>query len=125
MREVDYEISSGRYTLIITATDQCPIPQLRLTSSATVSDHNRRTHATHSIEALLVRDLPTVSLVKQFEYIYTINNGIFFFYITLINDQRSFLDEADILYLHMTILHELYFSDAEVSNKILDRSQGK
>ncbi|XP_058240232.1 cadherin-23 [Hemibagrus wyckioides] len=35
-REVDYEISSGRYTLIITATDQCPIPQLRLTSSATV-----------------------------------------------------------------------------------------
>lgn len=37
-REVDYEISSGRYTLIITATDQCPIPQLRLTSSATVSD---------------------------------------------------------------------------------------
>ncbi|TST98568.1 Cadherin-23 [Bagarius yarrelli] len=36
IREVDYEISSGRYTLIITATDQCPIPQLRLTSSATV-----------------------------------------------------------------------------------------
>lgn len=78
MREVDYEISSGRYTLIITATDQCPISQLRLTSSATVSDHNRRTHATHSIEALPVRDLPTISLVKQFEYIYTINNGISF-----------------------------------------------
>uniref|UniRef100_A0AAR2J7Y9 Cadherin-23 n=1 Tax=Pygocentrus nattereri TaxID=42514 RepID=A0AAR2J7Y9_PYGNA len=36
MKELDYEISSGRYTLVITATDQCPIPQLRLTSSATV-----------------------------------------------------------------------------------------
>ncbi|XP_046692113.1 cadherin-23 isoform X2 [Silurus meridionalis] len=36
MKAVDYEISGGRYTLIITATDQCPIPQLRLTSSATV-----------------------------------------------------------------------------------------
>ncbi|XP_072533494.1 cadherin-23 [Salminus brasiliensis] len=36
MKELDFEISSGRYTLVITATDQCSIPQLRLTSSATV-----------------------------------------------------------------------------------------
>ncbi|XP_049336961.1 cadherin-23 isoform X1 [Astyanax mexicanus] len=36
MKELDYEVSSGRYTLVITATDQCPILQLRLTSSATV-----------------------------------------------------------------------------------------
>lgn len=43
VREVDYEISGGRYTLIITATDQCPVVQLRLTSSATVSDTDTRT----------------------------------------------------------------------------------
>lgn len=52
LREVDYEISNGRYTLIITATDQCPIPQLRLTSSATVSDN-----------------LPAISVIMKYEYI--------------------------------------------------------
>ncbi|KAM9232185.1 cadherin-23 isoform 2-T2 [Leptosomus discolor] len=36
VKELDYEISHGRYTLIITATDQCPIVSRRLTSTATV-----------------------------------------------------------------------------------------
>ncbi|KAM3835604.1 cadherin-23 [Vipera latastei] len=36
MKELDYEISHGRYTLIITATDQCPIPSRRLTSTTMV-----------------------------------------------------------------------------------------
>ncbi|RXM29770.1 Cadherin-23 [Acipenser ruthenus] len=36
LRELDYEVSHGRYTLIITATDQCPNPSHRLQSSATV-----------------------------------------------------------------------------------------
>ncbi|XP_060130890.1 cadherin-23 isoform X1 [Zootoca vivipara] len=36
MKELDYEISHGRYTLIVTATDQCPIPSRRLTSTTTV-----------------------------------------------------------------------------------------
>ncbi|XP_046509158.1 cadherin-23 isoform X2 [Equus quagga] len=35
-KELDYEISHGRYTLIVTATDQCPILSRRLTSTATV-----------------------------------------------------------------------------------------
>uniref|UniRef100_A0A3Q2HCH9 Cadherin-23 n=1 Tax=Equus caballus TaxID=9796 RepID=A0A3Q2HCH9_HORSE len=35
-KELDYEISQGRYTLIVTATDQCPILSRRLTSTATV-----------------------------------------------------------------------------------------
>ncbi|XP_056327409.1 cadherin-23 [Danio aesculapii] len=33
---LDYEISNGHYVLTVTATDQCPIPLLRLTSSTTV-----------------------------------------------------------------------------------------
>ncbi|XP_052654839.1 cadherin-23 isoform X2 [Harpia harpyja] len=36
VKELDYEISHGRYTLIITATDQCPIVSRRLTSTTTV-----------------------------------------------------------------------------------------
>ncbi|XP_075279271.1 cadherin-23 isoform X3 [Opisthocomus hoazin] len=36
VKELDYEISHGRYTLIVTATDQCPIFSRRLTSTATV-----------------------------------------------------------------------------------------
>ncbi|KFQ25395.1 Cadherin-23, partial [Merops nubicus] len=36
VKELDYEISHGRYTLIITATDQCPIVSRRLASTATV-----------------------------------------------------------------------------------------
>lgn len=36
VKELDYEISSGHYTLVVTATDQCPKPALRLTSSTTV-----------------------------------------------------------------------------------------
>ncbi|KAA0718279.1 Cadherin-23 Otocadherin [Triplophysa tibetana] len=36
IKELDYEISNGRYVLTVTATDQCPIPQFRLTSSTTV-----------------------------------------------------------------------------------------
>ncbi|XP_039176462.1 cadherin-23 isoform X6 [Crotalus tigris] len=36
MKGLDYEISHGRYTLIITATDQCPIPSRRLTSTTMV-----------------------------------------------------------------------------------------
>ncbi|KAH0623538.1 hypothetical protein JD844_006392, partial [Phrynosoma platyrhinos] len=36
MKELDYEISHGRYTLLVTATDQCPIPSRRLTSTTTV-----------------------------------------------------------------------------------------
>nr|XP_016847668.1 PREDICTED: cadherin-23 isoform X1 [Anolis carolinensis]XP_016847669.1 PREDICTED: cadherin-23 isoform X1 [Anolis carolinensis] len=36
MKELDYEISHGRYTLLVTATDQCPILSRRLTSTATV-----------------------------------------------------------------------------------------
>ncbi|XP_075389513.1 cadherin-23 isoform X2 [Tenrec ecaudatus] len=34
--ELDYEISHGRYTLLITATDQCPVRSHRLTSTTTV-----------------------------------------------------------------------------------------
>ncbi|XP_045147166.1 cadherin-23 isoform X3 [Echinops telfairi] len=36
VKELDYEISHGRYTLIVTATDQCPILSHRLTSTTTV-----------------------------------------------------------------------------------------
>ncbi|NXT17396.1 CAD23 protein, partial [Syrrhaptes paradoxus] len=36
VKELDYEISHGRYTLIVTATDQCPIVSRRLTSTTTV-----------------------------------------------------------------------------------------
>uniref|UniRef100_A0A3Q1GPI1 Cadherin-related 23 n=1 Tax=Acanthochromis polyacanthus TaxID=80966 RepID=A0A3Q1GPI1_9TELE len=36
VKELDYEISNGHYTLVVTATDQCPYPALRLTSSTTV-----------------------------------------------------------------------------------------
>ncbi|CAL8258339.1 unnamed protein product [Lota lota] len=36
VKELDFEISNGHYTLVVTATDQCPIPALRLTSSTTV-----------------------------------------------------------------------------------------
>ncbi|XP_051506956.1 cadherin-23-like isoform X2 [Myxocyprinus asiaticus] len=36
IKELDYEISSGHYVLTVTATDQCPIPLFRLTSSTTV-----------------------------------------------------------------------------------------
>uniref|UniRef100_A0A8D0BYG7 Cadherin-23 n=1 Tax=Salvator merianae TaxID=96440 RepID=A0A8D0BYG7_SALMN len=36
VKELDYEISHGRYTLVVTATDQCPIPARRLTSTTTV-----------------------------------------------------------------------------------------
>ncbi|XP_058433885.1 cadherin-23 isoform X6 [Marmota monax] len=36
IKELDYEISHGRYTLIVTATDQCPILPHRLTSTTTV-----------------------------------------------------------------------------------------
>ncbi|XP_077896986.1 cadherin-23 isoform X2 [Ictidomys tridecemlineatus] len=36
IKELDYEISHGRYTLIVTATDQCPILSHRLTSTTTV-----------------------------------------------------------------------------------------
>ncbi|XP_042313490.1 cadherin-23 isoform X2 [Sceloporus undulatus] len=36
MKELDYEISHGRYTLLVTATDQCPVPSRRLTSTTTV-----------------------------------------------------------------------------------------
>ncbi|XP_027714209.1 cadherin-23 isoform X2 [Vombatus ursinus] len=36
LKELDYEISHGLYTLIVTATDQCPILSRRLTSTTTV-----------------------------------------------------------------------------------------
>ncbi|KAJ6657745.1 hypothetical protein lerEdw1_001932 [Lerista edwardsae] len=36
VKELDYEISHGRYTLIVTATDKCPFPSRRLTSTTTV-----------------------------------------------------------------------------------------
>uniref|UniRef100_UPI00398F0386 cadherin-23 n=1 Tax=Pristiophorus japonicus TaxID=55135 RepID=UPI00398F0386 len=36
VKGLDYEICHGRYTLILTATDQCPNPDHRLTSTATV-----------------------------------------------------------------------------------------
>ena len=36
LKELDYEISHGRYTLVVTATDQCPIASRRLTSTTTV-----------------------------------------------------------------------------------------
>ncbi|TMS04323.1 Cadherin-23 [Larimichthys crocea] len=36
VKELDFEISNGHYTLVVTATDQCPNPALRLTSSTTV-----------------------------------------------------------------------------------------
>lgn len=35
-KELDYEISHGRYTLIVTATDQCPLLSHRLTSTTMV-----------------------------------------------------------------------------------------
>ncbi|XP_029926425.1 cadherin-23 isoform X1 [Myripristis murdjan] len=36
VKQLDFEISNGHYALVVTATDQCPIPALRLTSSTTV-----------------------------------------------------------------------------------------
>ncbi|KAK2504422.1 hypothetical protein MC885_006355, partial [Smutsia gigantea] len=36
VKELDYEISNGCYTLLVTATDQCPILSHRLTSTTTV-----------------------------------------------------------------------------------------
>ncbi|XP_063814850.1 cadherin-23 isoform X3 [Pseudophryne corroboree] len=36
VRELDYEVCLGRYTLIVTATDRCPIVLRRLTSTTTV-----------------------------------------------------------------------------------------
>ncbi|XP_005390085.1 PREDICTED: cadherin-23 isoform X3 [Chinchilla lanigera] len=36
VKELDYEVSHGRYTLIVTATDQCPVLSHRLTSTTTV-----------------------------------------------------------------------------------------
>ncbi|XP_068114331.1 cadherin-23 isoform X3 [Hyperolius riggenbachi] len=36
VKELDYEVCLGRYTLIITATDRCPIVPRRLTSTTTV-----------------------------------------------------------------------------------------
>ncbi|KAJ3610698.1 hypothetical protein NHX12_022790 [Muraenolepis orangiensis] len=36
LKELDFEISNGHYTLVVTATDQCPILALQLTSSTTV-----------------------------------------------------------------------------------------
>ncbi|XP_053548000.1 cadherin-23 [Bombina bombina] len=36
VKELDYEVCLGRYTLVVTATDQCPIVQRRLTSTTTV-----------------------------------------------------------------------------------------
>ena len=36
VKELDYEISHGRYTLLVTATDQCPVLSHRLTSTTTV-----------------------------------------------------------------------------------------
>ncbi|XP_056147700.1 cadherin-23 [Lampris incognitus] len=36
VKELDFEISNGHYALVVTATDQCPIPALRRTSSTTV-----------------------------------------------------------------------------------------
>ncbi|XP_039477829.1 cadherin-23 [Oreochromis aureus] len=36
VKELDFEISNGHYALVVTATDQCPKPALRLTSSTTV-----------------------------------------------------------------------------------------
>ncbi len=43
MKELDYEISNGHYALVVTATDQCPNPALRLTSSTTVIMQMRHT----------------------------------------------------------------------------------
>ncbi|KAG6937290.1 cadherin related 23 [Chelydra serpentina] len=36
VKELDYEISHGRYTLVVTATDRCPIPSRCLTTTTTV-----------------------------------------------------------------------------------------
>ncbi|XP_053307224.1 cadherin-23 [Spea bombifrons] len=36
VKELDYEVCLGRYTLVVTATDQCPLPLRRFTSTATV-----------------------------------------------------------------------------------------
>ncbi|XP_075697796.1 cadherin-23 isoform X1 [Rhinoderma darwinii] len=36
VKELDYEVCLGRYTLIVTATDRCPILRRRLTSTTTV-----------------------------------------------------------------------------------------
>uniref|UniRef100_A0A8C4F1B8 Cadherin-23 n=1 Tax=Dicentrarchus labrax TaxID=13489 RepID=A0A8C4F1B8_DICLA len=36
VKELDFEISNGHYALVVTATDQCANPALRLTSSTTV-----------------------------------------------------------------------------------------
>lgn len=41
LKELDYEISHGRYTLVVTATDQCPAASRRLTSTATVGLRQR------------------------------------------------------------------------------------
>lgn len=51
MKELDFEISNGHYTLVVTATDQCPSPALRLTSSTTVSLQVRH-RFNEAIEAL-------------------------------------------------------------------------
>ncbi|KAG5266737.1 hypothetical protein AALO_G00235630 [Alosa alosa] len=63
VKELDYEVSNGRYTLVVTATDQCPFPQLRLTSSTTVL-----------VNVLDVNDV-TPTFPKSFEGPFEITEG--------------------------------------------------
>ncbi|XP_062375049.1 cadherin-23 [Sardina pilchardus] len=63
VKELDYEVSNGRYTLVVTATDQCPFPHLRLTSSTTVM-----------VNVLDVNDV-TPTFPKAFEGPFEITEG--------------------------------------------------
>ncbi|XP_014848327.1 PREDICTED: cadherin-23 isoform X2 [Poecilia mexicana] len=63
VKELDYEISNGHYALVITATDQCPKPALRLTSSTTVS-----------VNVLDVNDV-TPTFPRQYEGPFEVTEG--------------------------------------------------
>ncbi|XP_008428317.1 cadherin-23 isoform X2 [Poecilia reticulata] len=63
VKELDYEISHGHYALVVTATDQCPKPALRLTSSTTVS-----------VNVLDVNDV-TPTFPRQYEGPFEVTEG--------------------------------------------------
>lgn len=64
VKELDFEISRGHYSLVVTATDQCPIPALRLTSSTTVMTAYVR-HAVCILSRITFDELILSSLPPQ------------------------------------------------------------
>lgn len=61
VKELDFEISNGHYALVVTATDQCPNPDLRLTSSTTV---NMQTEHTPQYLSVLVQCTPIQHILQ-------------------------------------------------------------